>query len=467
MASVGRRPLVGLGLAAALVAGCTSSAPPAPRPSLSADLVGGPNVLVILTDDQHPTGTIDVMPETRRLFQREGTSFRHAFLTTPLCCPSRGSILSGRYAHNHGVLNNRRAENLDQAATMERYLHDSGYTTAIYGKFLNRWPLDRDPPSFDRWGIFSPPFSSSEYVNPTFNLQGRTSHSVGYATDTISAQAERFLVRQERDDRRPWFLYLAPSAPHRPFTPAPRDVDAPVPGWPGNPATAERDVSDKPPYVRALQAASGPTTDIIREQQRTLLSVDRLVDGVFSALRDLDEDRDTLAFFLTDNGYEWGEHGLRDIKNVPYTESITTPLFVRWPGHVRAGAVDNRMAANVDIAPTILQAAGIHPTRLLYELDGRSLLTPIERDRILIEYWVDPGTHVPNWASTRTRDSQYVETYAPDASTVVFREFYDLQSDPFELENLLGDDDPSNDPNTAALSAQLRRDRSCSGAGCP
>jgi arylsulfatase A-like enzyme len=272
--------------------------------------------------------------------------------------------------------------------------------------------------------------------------------------------------RTERDDRRPFFLVVAPAAPHRPYVPADRHLGAAVPGWPATPAGEELDRSDKPPYVQRFRFGPRLADRIIQAQQRSLLAVDDLVGRVFDALRENGEDRRTLAFFLSDNGYQWGEHGLRDIKNVPYTESVTVPFLLRWPGRVPPGATDRRIATNLDLAPTVLEAAGVTPDPL-YPFDGHSLLAPPSRDRVLLEYWRDAPTGVPNWASVRTAAFQYVEIYEDDAATVVFREYYDLRRDPFQLRNLLGDDDPGNDPNTAELSRTLSRDRSCSGEACP
>jgi arylsulfatase A-like enzyme len=131
----------------------------------------GPNILIIVTDDQR-AGTLGVMPQTRRWFQQQGTTYTNAFATTPLCCPSRSSILTGRYAHNHGVLKNFMGGRLDHATTIERRLDQAGYTTGIAGKFLNSWKPEDDPPNFDRWAIFNPHIDPG-YFNSRFNVNGK------------------------------------------------------------------------------------------------------------------------------------------------------------------------------------------------------------------------------------------------------------------------------------------------------
>ncbi len=139
---------------------------------------------------------------------------------------------------------------------------------------------------------------------------------------------------------------------------------------------------------------------------------------------------------------------------------------MRWDGHLEAGSVDKRLVSLVDLAPTILAAAGLED-RPTHELDGRSLLDGTwERERSLHEYWAPDGENREDWAALHTKDYQYNEYY-DELGNVVFREYYDLNADPWELENLLVDLNPLNDPDVAALSEQLAGDRSCKGASCP
>ena len=428
-----------------------------PRTAFAA---GPPNVLVIVTDDQR-TGSTTVMPKTQRWFGTHGRSYRNAFVTTPLCCPSRASIFTGLYAHNHGITNNG-SGGLPQEATVQRYLTDAGYATGMIGKFLNTWRVSRNPPYFNRWALTG---TEAAYFNPIVNLDGTVQQVPGYTTSFARRKAVSFLRSFETaNDAQPWFLYVSTRAPHAPATPAARYEDAPVPPWSMNPAVRETDLSDKPPWVRA----GGRSQDWVRsfraQQLRTLMSVDELVDEVFRELGALGERRDTLAVFLSDNGFMWGEHGLAS-KRYPYTDSVKVPLLMRWPGHIAAGSMDSRFALNVDIAPTILAAAGVAP---LTPMDGRDLLADWSRPHLFTEYWTDiDHSDIPSWDSIRTRRAHYIRHYNADRSRVVFREYYRLRSDPWELQNVLRDGIPTNNPSTDRLDRLIKRYRSCAGATCP
>jgi hypothetical protein len=195
------------------------------------------------------------------------------------------------------------------------------------------------------------------------------------------------------------------------------------------------------------------------------MSVDDLVDRTFRTLQQLGELGNTLAFFLSDNGYLWGEHRIGDAKRFPYRQSIGVPFLMRWDGHVPAGTIDTRLAANIDIVPTVLGAAGIGRDPG-YPLDGISLIGAAKRARLLVEYWRSPDAPgVPTWASTLRSGSQYVEWYNDDGS-VSFREYYDLADDPWQLDNVLADGLPGNDPPVASLSNELAAARRCVGAAC-
>ena len=421
---------------------------------------GPPNVLIIVVDDQR-LGSLDVMPDVVDGFGGGGTEFTNAYVTTPLCCPSRGSIFTGRYAHNHHVSANAgdAVQGLDQTTTLAYYLKNAGYRTGIYGKYFNPWPLDRRPPFFDRYAV-----TNFDYYNARFNVQGREKVVRQYSTDFIANKATRF-ISEEADSDDPWFLYVAPNAAHAPYTPEPEYRDAGVPQ--ADRAPLEKDRSDKPSWVSSVNTAPQYSEKVRRAQLRTLMSVDDMVGRLDEVLEDTGEADNTLAIFVSDNGYFWGEHGLDD-KRLPYLPAIRVPMFVRWPGHVAAGATDDRMAANIDIAPTVLEAAGISPE---HEVDGNSLFGLERRTELLIEYFRDdaPFDRVPTWAGLHTSTYTYVEYYS-DGGRRVFREYYDLVSDPHQLVNLLGDDDRSNDPpeiQLQTLSDRVRAGRQCSGAACP
>jgi arylsulfatase A-like enzyme len=417
-----------------------------------------PNILIIVTDDQRATGTLSVMPNTRRYFQRQGTEYTNAFAATPLCCPSRATLLTGRYAHNTGVRGNRDARRLDRRTLFPRLLRAAGYQTAMAGKFLNRWR--GRPPHFDLWARL---VENLDYHDPTFNVNGRTGRVDGYTTDLIGGYASRFLRRFERQDDSPWFLYVATTAPHAPWTPAARHRGAPVGSWSGNPSVFEADRSDKPGFVAGSHNTLGRAATVRAGQLRSLMSVDDMVARLLGTLGRLGERRNTLAFYTSDNGYLWADHGL-DGKRFPYTASVRVPFLIRWPGHVAAGARKGRLTGIVDVAPTALAAAGVAHDPARPPLDGRSLLAPEKRNRLLLEYWREAEHQPPTWASLRTKRFQYVEYYDPRGRRT-FREYYDLRRDPWQLRNLLHDGDPANNPNVRSLQARLARDRRCAGTG--
>jgi arylsulfatase A-like enzyme len=416
-------------------------------------------VLIVITDDQR-IESMGPMRRTRAWFKREGTEFVNAYVTTPLCCPSRASILTGRYAHNHRVRTNADAPELDPESTIQRYLGDSGYRTGIVGKYLNSWT---GPPSrFEQWHTFE---NVSKYKGARFNSNGVVHKVKKYSTDYIADRA-RGLVRQfELTDAKPWFLVVSTWAPHTPAQAAKRHRNSKVGKWAGNPAVFETDRTDKPPYVQAKSSGFKGGRRLRERQLRTLKAVDEMVERLFTTMSELGEAGDTLAFFLSDNGIMWAEHGMKS-KTTPYTPAIKVPFFVRWPGHVPQGVADPRIVANIDIVPTIMQAAGITPDPE-YPLDGRSLLDGTTRDRLLLE--LTGGNNqidAPTWASTLTPAYQYVEYYDDLSGAVTFREYYDMVNDPFQLENLLADADPENDPpidEQSALGLRLSRDRRCEG----
>jgi arylsulfatase A-like enzyme len=419
-----------------------------------------PNVLIIVTDDQRADHTLGVMPEVDRWFLRGGVRFSQAFATTPLCCPSRASIFTGRYTHNHNVLNNAKpgASRLDQTTTLQHYLKEEEYTTGLFGKYLNSWDVRQTPPNFDRWALMHHGYHDAE-----FNVQGRMKTIPGSSTDYIAQQTVSFIESLERQDERPWFAYVAVHASHTGFEPSPRYVGAPVPRWSLGPDGAEEDETDKPPYVQAVEVAPGDADQIRKDQLRTLMSVDDLVGDVFATLERASETGHTLAFFMSDNGFFWGEHGLTD-KRLPYVQSTRIPLLMRWPGHVTAGTVDSRLVANIDIAPTVLSAAGVEPNHVV---DGRPLLSTTQRKQLLLEYMLDPGYEVPPWAALHSKDRQYAEYYGKNK--VVFRELYDLTRDEGQLRNLM--ETSAHERTAARLHLELRRLRSCSGTegsqACP
>jgi arylsulfatase A-like enzyme len=449
--------LVAAGLAVGLGGdGGDGGAGPRKRPEAAAR----PNLLVILTDDQR-VDTMAHLPKIRRWFTDAGTTYR-GYTATPSCCPSRATIMTGRYVHNHGQ-RLQEVPALDMDTTLQAALRQDGYFTAHSGKFLNYWLPRNRPPHFDRYTILN----TGAFVDPRLGADGAVGTATGYATTLIGDAALRYLDDFDgRDDDRPWYLQVAPTAPHQPARPEPRYADATFPPFQPSPAVDEADRGDKPPYVRTRDLTYATQQQFRTDQLRSLLSVDDQVDRIFRRLEALGELDDTLAVFTSDNGYLWGEHRL-DRKFVPYDNSVFVPFVLRWPGWVPAGADSRGWAGNLDIAPTLAAAAGV---RLPQPPDGRDLLaTGPGRSRLLLEYWRDrdnPGV-VPTWASNRTDTEIYTEYYADDGVTVRFREYYDLAADPYQLVNLLGDADPGNDPAVSSLAARLAADRRCAADSCP
>jgi arylsulfatase A-like enzyme len=462
---------------------------------------GRPNILFILLDDMRDEGIMDVaevLPKTKQWLQAGGTTFTQAYTTTPLCCPERATIWSGRYGHNHGVFDNHLGGTLDRDWIIPRYLQDAGYTTSLVGKFITDWHYRYEPPHFDAYAAFQ-----GDYTDIPFwvrNPGEATYHTevAAYTTDFIGEKAAGFIDSFEADDARPWFMQVAPHAPHDNkvegsttsscdlnalYTWADRHDNVPVPAWAPTPAvTVEGDPAqktDKVPYLQDQRYSKACATVTHEGQLRTLLAADDMVDTVMQKLQANGELDKTLVIFTTDNGYSWGERGVTS-KGLPYTEHVKAPFLVRWDGVFPGGATDDRLVGGEDFLPTYLQAAQYSPPEVGYPLDGRSFLPgrPGRAVKLLEFGPVDrprppryEGHHgIPTWASLRTPGWQYIEYYGADNTTVQWQEYYDLSQDPWELDNLLVTD-PGRVPDAAALSADLFRYRHCAGtsgaSACP
>lgn len=422
-----------------------------------------PNILIIVTDDQRfDTQFEQVMPSTHQTFGDHGVRFPNGIVTTSLCCPSRASIFSGLYAHNHGVHTNggNALIRWDPTTTLQHELKRSGYKTAISGKFLSTW--NEAPPDFDRWAIQIRP-SANSYNNATFNVDGETLQADAHSTEFTRDQALTFLEHFESQaDGSPWFMQISPLAPHLPAIPMDEHRGADLPPKRQAPSLHEN-TKDKPAFVRA------PTPGDVakkryrqwvhsksRRMNRSLMGVDSMIADVYAWLEANGEADNTLAFFISDNGFMLGEHGLVK-KQVPYEEAIRVPFFMRWPaGGVTPGSVRDDIAANIDIAATVYDAAEVKPG---YTVDGRSLLSGDERKRILIESHDD--RKVPAWTGLWTPTEAYFRYSTGE------REYYDLSSDPYQLQNLLGNRTISDDPNTEPLDAELEEATNCTGQACP
>ncbi|MFI5908477.1 sulfatase-like hydrolase/transferase [Dactylosporangium sp. NPDC051541] len=411
-----------------------------------------PNVLLLLLDDAR-TGQTSAMPKTLRWLRDHGMTYPNAMVSTPSCCPSRASILSGRYAHNTGVTQQSAIDRFDHTRSLEHELHGAGYRTAAVGKLFNAWDIAERPPYFDNAAL-----TGGGYVNADFVVDGVATRAP-YSTTFMGAQINDYIDRYERDDAKPWFIYAGFTAPHAPQVPEPKYANLQYP-WAGDPATRETDRSDKPAYVRRFNHSERDGALERQAQLRTLRSVDDTIEAIRRRLAERGELDNTLVILMSDNGKLWGEHGLPE-KFMPYLQAERVPLIVSWPGRIRAGS-DPRLAANLDIAPTVLAAAGLTAH---YVVDGRDLLAPDDRTSLLTEYWRDPanGAGIPPWASTVVPGRyRYTEIY-DDSGAVADREYYDLARDPWQLTNLMR----TGGPKTDALSAVLATSRRCTGRACP
>ena len=410
-----------------------------------------PNIIVILTDDQSlETLPHDppVMPWLQSQIQDPAGHWRwfpNAVFNTPLCCPSRATILTGQYSHHTGVVNNDTGHLLDESTTLPVWLHDAGYTTGLIGKYLNLYPFNRGnyvPPGWDRWFAKLNESGATTYYGYQVIDQGslRTygQAPADYVTTVLTQQAVDFV--RTAPASKPFFLYFTPPAPHGPWIPAPGDAGAYQGPALVPPVADTAPVSGMPAWVQNLPALT--PTDIAtlqaerRQQYDTLLGVDRSVQAIVDAVAARGELSNTYIFFLTDNGYSFGEHRIVG-KRCPYEECIRTPFAVYVPGVV--AGTDPQLVSNVDLAPTIAALAGVAPGLLE---DGSSFArnltdpgAPARHQTKLIEWAGDPN--VPPWWGVRTPDFAYIETGTS-------AELYDLTgrlgpADPHELHNVAAD----------------------------
>jgi N-acetylglucosamine-6-sulfatase len=403
-----------------------------------------PAIVLIVTDDQR-TDTVSRMPTVQRVLVEPGTLFTNAFVTNPLCCPSRASILTGNYSHTTGVYSNdgpyggyeafhhSRAER----STIATWLDDAGWRTALIGKYLNHYGTGTTsiPPGWDRWVSFS--LVNGRYSNYELNVDGEL---VPYGTDAADYSTDVFAdyavdaIRETPPDQ-PVFLYFAPYTPHGPYEPAPRhaDIDVDPPELP--PSFDERNVSDKPAYVRSLRRPRRAMAERKYENWiRMLGAADDAVGKIAAALRETGRMRDAMIIYTSDNGVLNGEHRLNG-KLAPYEESIGVPMIVRYERLAStAPPRSSEPVLNIDLAPTIARAAGVNAPGT----DGKSFMPLLRSSRepwrstFLVEHLhvgnvkIDPPTYCAA-RSTRWKFVRYAEG---------FEELYNLRKDPFEMRNV-------------------------------
>ena len=420
-----------------------------------------PNFLFVMVDDMAPDAIFhnrfDFLktPNLQRLAS-EGAVFENMMVTTSLCSPSRASILTGTYAHIHGVRYN---ENQDPEPCLEQFpeaLQELGYRTALVGK----WHMERhaDPrPGFDYWLSFK---GQGVYNDPELNENGRVIREEGYITDILNGKAISFLQENQND---PFCLLLWHKACHAPFTPAERHRDAFPDGEFKEPVSWTIDFSDRPfwrrrnamygPHYKNWVNSEGkpvpasirprswqPKQEKMLDMLRCLLAVDESTGKVLDRLEAQGKLDNTVIIFMADNGWFFGEQRSSD-KRLAYEESIRVPFAMRYPSVLKGGSRMEGLVANIDIGPTILELAG---ARIPKTMQGESFVPVMEgkasgrTSPFFYEYFQEkyaPG--IPTILSVRTPEWKYISYPYESAENGNFDELYHLSRDPKELNNLI------------------------------
>jgi len=420
------------------------------------------NVIFVLSDDHRYDfmGFMDgpeflETPHMDRM-AAEGAHLQNAFVSTSLCSPSRASILTGRYAHGHGVVDNQRPVP-EGTVFFPEYLQKAGYETAFVGKWHMGHDHDQPRQGFDHWASFR---GQGDYFNPTLNIDGQRSHFKGYTTDVLTDRALTWL-KQKRT--KPFFLYLSFKAVHYPFVPAPRHLGryekSPI-KYPETMANTEENYATQPHWVRERRYGihgidhmqTGPFDDdpvpsfddLYRRYCETVHGLDENLGRVLDYLDQTGLAESTIVIYMGDNGFALGEHGFYD-KRDAFEESIRVPMLAYAPGLIRPGTKVTEMVQNIDVAPTVLEAAGCPVSNKETgpkeaKMDGQSFLPLLLgrkvpwREKILYEYyweWNFPAT--PSVFALRSDRYKYIFYHgAWDLGG-----FYDLQTDPVERHNLI------------------------------
>jgi N-acetylglucosamine-6-sulfatase len=437
-----------------------------------------PNIVFVLVDDMrwdevraagHP---FIETPNMDRL-AREGARFVSAFATTPLCSPSRASFLTGQYAHTNGIIDNT-ARPSHQLPVFPRDLQQAGYQTAFFGK----WHMGNDDsprPGFTHWVGMQ---GQGEALDPQLNVDGTRERATGYTTDVLTDYVEQFIKRSKSG---PFLVYLAHKAVHPNIVQRNDGSTGPVAGQPGGFVAAERhrgryakrsiprrpnafktpvgkpallrQIGDLPPLGRS----TATTDDEIRGRTEMLLAVDDSLGRILATLTSIGQLDNTVVVFTSDHGYFYGEHGLSEERRLAYEETIRIPLLVRYPPLVKAGSTPREMVLSLDVAPTLLELAGV-PRRS--GMQGRSLVPVFTnnardwRSSFLIEYFSDtvfPRIRNMGYSAVRTTRHKYIEYRELENMD----ELYDLDADPYEERNLIAA--PEALPVLDRMRAELKR----------
>jgi arylsulfatase A-like enzyme len=450
-----------------------------------------PNILFILTDDQD-AASLSSMKRLQRELVKGGASFSNYMINVSTCCPSRASTLRGQYAHNTGLWVNdapdggfqRMYKSRLEASTIGTWLDAAGYRSGLMGKYLNHYPATAPttyvPPGWDEWAVDVndsgyPGFNYKLNENGTIRSYGNRNED--YATDVLRGKAEAF-IRSAAEAREPFFLYLAPWAPHEPATPAPRHrsmfSNATAPR---TPSYLEPDVSDKPKFVQERPAEFNKDQNAFiagnyPQRLRSLQAVDEMVEGLIDTLEAENLLATTYIVYSSDNGWHLGQHRSLGGKYTPYEEDSRVPLIIRGPG-IRPGTKVGRLAGNIDLAPTFADIANAQVPSFV---DGRSLL-PLalgesprswregyllakespERYERFAQRSGAPVDGTPPYRAVRTATHVYVEYPTGE------KELYDLAADPHQLENIAA---TAPAEQLDALAALLEHLNGCAGASC-
>ncbi len=424
------------------------------RPSASPQPANRPgkirHVILILSDD-HRFDFMGFMGKPKFLqtphldrMAREGAHLQNAFVSTALCSPSRASILTGQYAHRHGVVDNN-APIPERTVFFPRYLQQHGYKTAFMGKWHMGDQSDAPRPGFDKWISFR---GQGDYYDPLLNIDGRQVQHKGYVTDLLTDYALEWL-QQVREQ--PSFLFLSHKAVHALFEPAPRHKDryknATI-EYPPSMHASEANDRGKPRWV-VEQRASYHGVDFMyeggmdfdsfyRRYCETLLALDESIGRVLDFVKQSGREDETLVLYMGDNGFCLGEHGLIDKRHM-YEESMRIPMLAWGPGLITPGTVLPQLVQNIDVAPTILQVCGLQPPE---KTDGRSLLPLFKgepspwRDAVFYEYyWEHAFPQTPTTFGVRTDRYKFIRYHGLWDTD----ELYDVKADPSEMNNLIND----------------------------
>jgi arylsulfatase A-like enzyme len=399
---------------------------------------------------------MEYMPNLNQELIEKGVNFTQGYVTTPLCSPSRASILTGQYTHNHGVKSNRpprgSALAFDDIDTISVWMQDAGYVTSHIGKYINGYdllePQGYIPPGWDDWNVFFHKDEKRQYYynyslaeNGEIVPYGKTEDD--YGTDVLTNKAVEFI---EGAQDRPFFLVVSYYAPHQTYQFAKRhkdlfrSEDQVEPHRPPN--FAQADLSGKPEWLQELKPVNSEYVDNVHQRVlRTLMAVDDGIGEIVDALERIDQRDNTMIVYISDNGLAMGEHKMTIGKNCPYEQCISIPYVISYPNVIDSPHEDDRFVLNVDLAPTFVELAKLE---LRTAVDGESLIPLLAnpsnswREEFFFEHFRAENeegmvAHIPSYTGMRTANWKYIQFETGE------KELYDMIVDPYEMSNLAYD----------------------------